>query len=406
VALRGTDGDVLGILSVDGPSDGLRPSDAQIDGLVALAGMAALALGQAQEARRAAAQRVALDRLVQVSSRVAGERPAGDALAQVCAGISEALGFARVAVLLGDDGAALRPVATAGWTLDDPALDLGHTLADLAPLMGYEHERHGCYLVGHDEAGRLLSREHTAYRSQNNGRGPRAWDRHCLLAPLGTRDRRTRGVIWVEDPADRLLPGRDALQGLRLFADLAASVLDTSHASDVASHAAAHDPLTGLANRSTFGDRLRHAVQRTKRTPGAIAVLFIDLDRFKDLNDSLGHSAGDELLRVVASRIDADLRPGDTVARFGGDEFVALCEDLAGPEAAFDVAERVRSAVAQPIELAAGEVTITASIGIALPDRPDRTAEAILQAADRAMYEAKAAGRDSARLASPGAGWP
>jgi diguanylate cyclase (GGDEF)-like protein len=134
--------------------------------------------------------------------------------------------------------------------------------------------------------------------------------------------------------------------------------------------------------------------------------LFIDLDNFQHANDSLGHNAGDELLRVSAARIDEDLRPGDSVARFGGDEFVALCEDIGSAEEAMDVAERLRVLLAEPIPLATGVAQVTASIGVALPDRPDRSAEALLQAADRAMYEAKAAGRDAARLATPGAGWP
>jgi diguanylate cyclase (GGDEF)-like protein len=135
-------------------------------------------------------------------------------------------------------------------------------------------------------------------------------------------------------------------------------------------------------------------------------VLFIDLDNFKAANDSLGHTAGDDLLRVIAARIDEAVRPGDTVARFGGDEFVALCEDVKGPTEAMEIAERLRAILAEPIPMPERTAIITASIGVALPDRPDRSAEMLLQAADRAMYEAKAAGRDASRLGSPGAGWP
>jgi diguanylate cyclase (GGDEF)-like protein len=169
---------------------------------------------------------------------------------------------------------------------------------------------------------------------------------------------------------------------------------------------AEQDALTGLATRTRLSDRLRHALQRVKRAETTVAVLFIDLDNFQHTNDTLGQPAGDELLRITAARIDEDLRPGDTVARFGGDEFVVLCEDVGSPADAMDVAERLRRLLSEPIPLATGVAQVTASIGVALPDRPDRSAEALLQAADRAMYEAKAAGRDAARLATPGAGWP
>jgi diguanylate cyclase (GGDEF)-like protein len=405
--MRRANGDVLGILSVDEPADGRRPADADLDRLVALAQVAAVAVEQAQDARRDARHRTALERLLSVSSRIADQRSRGGVLDAVCTGIADALGFQRVAVLLAEDGGLLRPAATAGWTLHDPVFaHVALRLEQLVPVMQPVHERHGCFLLEREEAEGLLGLRATIYRSQTNGRGPYAWERHWLLVPLAGADGTPRGVIWVDDPVDRLLPGRERLQALRLFADQAAAALDFAREFEATTHRADHDPLTGLANRATLAERLRHALQRVKRSGTTVAVLFIDLDNFKHANDTLGHAAGDELLRVTAARIDEDLRPGDTLARFGGDEFVAICEDVTGPEEAMDVAERLRALLAEPIPLASGVAQVTASIGVALPDRPDRSAEALLQAADRAMYEAKAAGRDAARLATPGAGWP
>src|SRR5206468_5798046 len=141
-----------------------------------------------------------------------------------------------------------------------------------------------------------------------NGRGPYAWERHWLLVPLMGSDGEPRGFLWADDPVDRLLPAREKLQALRLFADQAAAALDAARDFEATSHRADHDALTGLPNRATLSTRLRHALQRVKRADYTIAVVFIDLDNFKRINDSLGHGAGDELLRTMAARIDDDLR--------------------------------------------------------------------------------------------------
>jgi diguanylate cyclase (GGDEF)-like protein len=407
VVMRRANGDVLGILSIDEPVDGLRPDDDDLDRLVAMAEVAALAVEQALDARRDAQHRAALERLLSVSSRIADQRSRGGVLDAVCAGIRDALGFEHVAVLLAEERGVLRPAATAGWTLQDPVfVGTSYTLEQVKPILQPHNERHGCYLLEREEAEAQLGLESSFYRSHSNGRGPYAWDRHWLVVPLQRPDGEPRGLVWADDPSDRLLPGRETLQALRLFADQAAAALEAARDFEATTHRADHDPLTGLANRATLSGRLRHSLQRVKRANHTLAVLFIDLDNFKQVNDSLGHDAGDELLRTIAARIDDDLRPGDTVARFGGDEFVALCEDVGSAEEALEVAERLRSALAEPMPLAGGAVNVTASIGVALPDRPDRSAEMLLQAADRAMYEAKAAGRDATRLATPGAGWP
>jgi diguanylate cyclase (GGDEF)-like protein len=155
-----------------------------------------------------------------------------------------------------------------------------------------------------------------------------------------------------------------------------------------------HDSLTGLPNRSLFTERLRHAMRRSARHPDDLfAVLFLDLDRFKDVNDNLGHFAGDELLRAVARRLEACIRPEDTVARLSGDEFAILLESITDISDAGRVAERIEEALSFPINLAGAEVTTSASMGIVTSSMSHDQPEQLLRSADMAMYRAKAAGR-------------
>ncbi|MBK6857076.1 MAG: diguanylate cyclase [Microthrixaceae bacterium] len=164
------------------------------------------------------------------------------------------------------------------------------------------------------------------------------------------------------------------------------------------SHQALHDPLTGLANRRLFGDRVDHALERSRRTGERTAVLFIDLDDFKTVNDSLGHPAGDQLLVGVATRISACVRPGDTVARLGGDEFGIVMEGLASPDEAAVVAARVLDALEIAFPLDGRQVFTKASIGVAHADSaPGARGEQVLADADAALYEAKANGKATFR---------
>ena len=159
-------------------------------------------------------------------------------------------------------------------------------------------------------------------------------------------------------------------------------------------HDAFHDALTGLPNRALFADHVKMAIQRSKRNNEKLfAILFLDLDRFKVINDSLGHLVGDQLLVGIARRLEGCLRPGDTVARLGGDEFTILLEDLAETEDAIEVAERVQEAVSQSFNIGGHEVFTTASIGIAPSTPIYNNAEDILRDADTAMYRAKSLGK-------------
>jgi diguanylate cyclase (GGDEF)-like protein len=150
-----------------------------------------------------------------------------------------------------------------------------------------------------------------------------------------------------------------------------------------------HDALTGLPNRALLLDRLQHALARSAREGSRVGVLFLDLDGFKAVNDRLGHAAGDEVLRAVAGRLIPCLRPGDTVARFGGDEFVVLLDALPDVDAAKQVAERIEHAIRHPLDIDGEPLAITTSIGVAISGPIHEHPDALLQAADEALYEAK-----------------
>lgn len=157
-------------------------------------------------------------------------------------------------------------------------------------------------------------------------------------------------------------------------------------------HQAFHDPLTGLANRVRFGDRLEHALERAGRQSASVALLFMDVDNFKAINDGMGHSIGDSALQHVARQLQRTLRPGDTAARLGGDEFAILVEDTTLDETV-RLAEQVLAALAMPLALDDEEVVVRASIGIAVSNGSEHDADGLLRNADIAMYAAKDAGK-------------
>lgn len=164
------------------------------------------------------------------------------------------------------------------------------------------------------------------------------------------------------------------------------------------SHQVLHDPLTGLPNRVMLTDRLEQALARVRRREGMFAVLFVDLDRFKTVNDTLGHTVGDQLLVEAATRIQRAVRETDTVARLGGDEFVVLCEDIQGVHQSAEFAKRIIASLQQPFRFGSDESHVSASIGMALSADGTEDAEVILSNADIAMYRAKSNGRSRYEL--------
>lgn len=159
------------------------------------------------------------------------------------------------------------------------------------------------------------------------------------------------------------------------------------------SHRVLHDDLTGLVNRTTFWDRLDHRLAAAKRRTNGFAVLFLDLDGFKVVNDTLGHIAGDQLLVDVAHRISSELRAGDTAARVGGDEFLVLLDEVDCERGALAVAERVNAALQLPYTVGASTFTTPASVGVACGPGCFESADEVVAAADAAMYDAKRSGR-------------
>jgi diguanylate cyclase (GGDEF)-like protein len=219
--------------------------------------------------------------------------------------------------------------------------------------------------------------------------------RHCWSFPILGAGGDVLGAfgLYGSEPRE---PGDEHRRFIGDAAHLAGIAIQRQRATDELMHRATHDPLTGLPNRTILFDRLTHALARGRRNARSLAVLFIDLDRLKLVNDTLGHEIGDEVLREVAERIAGCVRPGDTVARFGGDEFIVVCED-AGVEAASVVAERIIAAVAGATTGAAGGLSPTASVGVAVIAEGQADAHEAIRRADEAMYAAKEEGGNRQR---------
>ncbi len=233
------------------------------------------------------------------------------------------------------------------------------------------------------------------YSRETRFRGSPILHEHCvrsgIVVPISAREL-SFGALAAHTTVVRGFSDDD-VNFLQAVANVLAAAIERRRNEQETRHRALHDPLTGLPNRDLFRDRLQHALARARRRDTTLAVLFLDLDNFKYVNDTLGHEAGDELLRLLAPRLSDAIRAGDTLARFGGDEFVALCEDIANEREAIEIAERVRRCLTRPVRLAGGTHHVSASIGVALPTAGHDLPESLLRDADAAMYRAKQRGR-------------
>ncbi len=211
----------------------------------------------------------------------------------------------------------------------------------------------------------------------------------CDVVPLSGGSTGVRGVLFVHRATPPSISNAEDPRALERLCSLSQVVIQRTLAEEALAHQSTHDPLTGLANRHLLFERMEHALARARRKPSMLAILFLDVDRFKLVNDSLGHAAGDLVLRELAHRLTRAVRPFDVMARFGGDEFVVVCEDLGHPAEATVIAERIAEALRPPMTLAGREYFLDVSVGIALDSGGTSSPEALLRDADTAMYRAK-----------------
>ncbi len=272
-----------------------------------------------------------------------------------------------------------------------------------------------------DVEGRILSvnpafEEITGYRAEEVlGKNPRLLqsgrqgesfyrDMWATLTEVG----HWRGEIWNRRKDGEIYPQWNTISVVRdrggqvtHFVGIFSDISHAKSAQEKIDFLAHHDALTGLPNRSLFRERLMHALSRHRRDQAAVALLFIDLDRFKNVNDTLGHPAGDELLVQASRRMRGVIRDSDTLARIGGDELLLLLEDCVGPQDAATVARKLLGVLKAPMTVSGHELVMTASIGISLYPGDGEDADTLIQHADRAMYEAKQQGRNSFQFFTP-----
>ncbi len=210
--------------------------------------------------------------------------------------------------------------------------------------------------------------------------------------------RKDGSAVWVLE-SENLIEGPDG--ALSVIEGTTIDITERKRAEEQVKHLAFHDPLTNLPNRLLFNDRLTLAVAQAHRHNQKLAVLFLDLDRFKVINDSLGHSVGDELLRQLAERIQEYVREGDTVARLGGDEFTLLVPGISAEEDAAKIARKVCDAIHDPFWIDGRELFVTTSLGVSVYPSDGHDAETLVRNADSAMYRAKEQGRDNYQLYTP-----
>ena len=292
------------------------------------------------------------------------------------------------------------PVTAAGVTLIAPQLGPQYVAASDASALRYEKlqtelgEGPCLAAYGSDEAISVpdlrLDRRFARF-------APRALESGLMAVftfPLRHQEVRLGALDLYRDTAGPLSP--ESMTAAQTLADVAAAYLinararrDLQDSSDRSREAALHDPLTGLPNRVLLLELLQHAFRAAGRSGKTSAVFFLDLDQFKRVNDTFGHQVGDELLVAVAQRLTVALRPGDSLGRLSGDEFVILCEDLADQSEADPIAARLNAELSRPFTLSNAVVTVTASIGIAFTGQGIDAPEELLRDADLAMYQAK-----------------
>ena len=360
--------------------------------LTAYAGHAAAALDlliALEEARQEAARASAL---LELAHELAAAADATAVTEVVAEALPRIVGCTRASLMLWDPGAGvLLASAAMGMSEEQRALLQG---AELRPEDTPE-------LIGMltDRTPRILDDSTSSPVLRRLLKGISSADVVAVPLLAGNTFLGVATAGWEAGEAPPSLAG-DALVRLRGVGDQASIALQKARLLETVSHQASHDGLTGLPNRTLFLERLENALVEAGHR-ASVGVLFSDLDRFKEVNDTLGHAAGDELLRQVAARLRATVRPGDTVGRLSGDEFAIILPGLADPEDAHALAERVAACFTESFRLDGTDVEVGTSVGVAVlrDDADGRTAEQLLREADAAMYRHKQRRRPSARSA-------
>jgi diguanylate cyclase (GGDEF)-like protein len=353
-------------------------------------------------------ERDTADVLADVAQRLGASLDLTQTLEEIARAVVERIGFGIAVLNLVVTGGDLEVVAVAGpEDVRRELLGRRQSSADWQDALGASEARGRLRFLD----GRLEEDEpsHLHFYTPDVPvlEDPNSWHpMDALFAPLYDGSGALLGVLSVDLPHDGMRPDASdcellevfaiqaalAIDHARLYQDLQRSLDDQKRIQEELRHRALHDPLTGLANRELVLDRLDQALARGRRDGRAVAVLFLDVDHFKLVNDSLGHAVGDELLVGLASLLTHHLREVDTAGRLGGDEFVLLLEELSGPAEAIAVAERLLLAVREPLVIGGETVRASLSIGISMAGTGSKGPE-LLAEADTALYRAKAAGR-------------
>jgi diguanylate cyclase (GGDEF)-like protein len=332
-------------------------------------------------------RQVMLERLATIQRAIVAQQPLHDIFDQVVGAACELIGDRAGMMRMRDADGSERSTVVSSVGLDSDFLGAGRRAHD--PGLGARAMHEGRLVVVDKGTDPLVRQVPDLWRNEGLHAG--------MAAPVLQGSTVVGSVVTASDDPNRSYTARDQ-QSMLALAEHASLALNHARALEDVAHEAFHDSLTGMPNRALFLDRLSFAVGRASRSGNPVGVLFIDIDDFKTINDSLGHRAGDELLQAVAARLEACLRPSDTIARFGGDEFAVLIEEIDDTADAATAAGRVLDSLADPIAIEGREVYVGASVGIAAGPED---AETLLRDADLAMYRAKAEGKGRYRAYAP-----